>query len=338
VLSDEEIAELVELGKRVEDHYGTPQDVEWAIYAGDIYMLQSRPITTIQEDAGAGETDTGESAENIAGKDDVDDDTSDGVAANGAGDRDDASDDADVLVNGLGASPGVVSGAVRIVHKLDHLDQVQEGDVMVTEMTMPDMVPAMKRAAGIITDEGGMTSHAAIISRELGVPAVVGTGNGTRVLNDGQNVTLDGDKGTVRAGATADAESGEEFEPVEAAAGDPRQADDGDGGEGERLDPGGGRAPRRRPAPTGSACFGSNTWCCRSGRLPRSISPTTAPARIRTNSSRASGGSPTSSIPGRSGSGPSMPRPTSSGNWRAARANRPNPIRCSAGAGSAAEP
>jgi len=69
-----------------------------------------------------------------------------------------------VLVNGLGASPGVVSGAVRIVHKLDHLDQVQEGDVMVTEMTMPDMVPAMKRAAGIITDEGGMTSHAAIIS------------------------------------------------------------------------------------------------------------------------------------------------------------------------------
>ena len=218
VLSDEEIAELVELGKRVEDHYGTPQDVEWAIYAGDIYMLQSRPITTIQEDAGSGrETDTGESAENIAGKDDVDDDTSDGVAANGAGDRDDASDDADVLVNGLGASPGVVSGAVRIVHKLDHLDQVQEGDVMVTEMTMPDMVPAMKRAAGIITDEGGMTSHAAIISRELGVPAVVGTGNGTRVLNDGQNVTLDGDKGTVRAGATADAESGEEFEPVEAA-------------------------------------------------------------------------------------------------------------------------
>jgi len=113
----------------------------------------------------------------------------------------------------------------------------------------------MKRAAGIITDEGGMTSHAAIISRELGVPAVVGTGNGTRVLNDGQNVTLDGDKGTVRAGATADAESGEEFEPVEAARPDPRQADDGDGGEGERLDPGGGRARRgdrrrrSRPAP-----------------------------------------------------------------------------------------
>ncbi|WP_128904183.1 phosphoenolpyruvate synthase [Halorubrum amylolyticum] len=208
VLSDAEIEELVALGERVEDHYGTPQDVEWAIYDGEIYMLQSRPITTIQE--GEGGADEGEPEENAAG-------TGGGSAPNGAGDRGAADDDADVLVDGLGASPGVVSGTVRIVHKLDHLDQVQEGDVMVTEMTMPDMVPAMKRAAGIVTDEGGMTSHAAIISRELGVPAVVGTGNGTRLLNDGQSVTLDGDKGTVRAGADEDAESGEEFEPVEAA-------------------------------------------------------------------------------------------------------------------------
>ncbi|MFD1569935.1 phosphoenolpyruvate synthase [Halorubrum laminariae] len=200
VLSDEEIDRLVTLGKRVEDHYGTPQDVEWAIHDGEIYMLQSRPITTIQEDDAA------------AADDAVDDgDTTD--LADGA----DEDGDADVLVDGLGASPGVVSGAVRIVHKLDHLDQVQEGDVMVTEMTMPDMVPAMKRAAGIVTDEGGMTSHAAIISRELGVPAVVGTGNGTRRLEDGQNVTLDGDKGTIRAGTEDDAEPGEEFEPVEAA-------------------------------------------------------------------------------------------------------------------------
>jgi len=207
VLSDAEIGELVELGKRVEDHYGTPQDVEWAIYDGEIYMLQSRPITTIQEDSGDGEEgDAAEAAEGTTGESDA----SDGAAATNGGDD-------DVLVDGLGASPGVVSGAVRIVHKLDHLDQVQEGDVMVTEMTMPDMVPAMKRASGIVTDEGGMTSHAAIISRELGVPAVVGTGNGTRLLNDGQNVTLDGDKGTVRAGADKDAESGEEFEPVEAA-------------------------------------------------------------------------------------------------------------------------
>ncbi|WP_435094370.1 phosphoenolpyruvate synthase [Halorubrum sp. N11] len=210
VLADAEIEELVKLGKRVEDHYGTPQDVEWAIYDDEIYMLQSRPITTIQEDAGSDEeADTSEATGAAGGGD-----TGDGNGVDGHGAAD---DDADVLVDGLGASPGIVSGTIRIVHKLDHLDQVQEGDVMVTEMTMPDMVPAMKRAAGIVTDEGGMTSHAAIISRELGVPAVVGSGNGTRVLNDGQNVTLDGDKGTVRAGVDDEAEPGEEFEPVEAA-------------------------------------------------------------------------------------------------------------------------
>ncbi|MDB2282110.1 phosphoenolpyruvate synthase [Halorubrum ezzemoulense] len=203
VLSDGEIGDLVELGERVEDHYGAPQDVEWAIYGGEIYMLQSRPITTIREDAG---DESGASGADAAAAD------GEGATTARGGD-----DDADVLVDGLGASPGVVSGAVRLVHKLDHLDQVQEGDVMVTEMTMPDMVPAMKRAAGIVTDEGGMTSHAAIISRELGVPAVVGTGNGTRVLEDGQQVTLDGDKGTLRAGEDESAEPGEEFEPVEAA-------------------------------------------------------------------------------------------------------------------------
>ncbi|GAB6879175.1 pyruvate, water dikinase [Halorubrum gandharaense] len=191
VLSDAEIEELVTLGERVEDHYDTPQDVEWAIYDGDVYMLQSRPITTIQE--GDEEDAAGAGSEPSGGED----------------------DEADVLVHGLGASPGVVSGNVRIVTKLDHLDQVQEGDILVTEMTMPDMVPAMKRAAGIVTDEGGMTSHAAIVSRELGVPAVVGTGTGTRDLSDGQEITIDGDKGTVRAGATEHAESAEEFEPVE---------------------------------------------------------------------------------------------------------------------------
>ena len=215
VLSDAEIGDLVALGERVEDHYGTPQDVEWAVFEGDIYMLQSRPITTIREDADgasgepeATDTDT-ESGHETA------DAIGDGDGEAGESGGDDADDD--VLVSGLGASPGAVSGAVRIVDKLDHLDQVEEGDVLVTEMTMPDMVPAMKRAAGIVTDEGGMTSHAAIISRELGVPAVVGTGNGTRVLKDGGSVTIDGDKGTVRAGADEEAEPAEEFEPVEAA-------------------------------------------------------------------------------------------------------------------------
>ncbi|MES3517300.1 MAG: phosphoenolpyruvate synthase [Natronomonas sp.] len=177
VLTNEEIEALVEIGERAEDHYGEPQDVEWALVGGEVFMLQSRPITTIADDDGdeSEETDV----------EDVED-----------------AEDGDVILRGLGASPGIVSGPVRTVKKLDQLDKVGDGDVLVTEMTTPDMVPAMKRACGIITDEGGMTSHAAIISRELGVPAVVGCGNATRLLEDDQPVTLDGDKGTVRHGKT----------------------------------------------------------------------------------------------------------------------------------------
>lgn len=186
VLSDDEIEELVELGELVEDHYDTPQDVEWAIVDGEVYMLQSRPITTI---------DDGDDAELAEER------------------ETEGEESGEVLIRGLGASPGVVSGEVRVVTELDQLDKVDDGDVLVTEMTMPDMVPAMKRAAGIVTDEGGMTSHAAIVSRELGVPAVVGTGSGSRELVDGQAVTIDGDRGTVIEGRTEPSEP--EHEPVE---------------------------------------------------------------------------------------------------------------------------
>jgi pyruvate,water dikinase len=182
VLDDDEIAELVELGKRVEDHYGTPQDVEWATDGGELFALQSRPITTINEEAPAGATDGG-------------------AAQAGTG---------EVILKGLGASPGTVSGEVRVVETLNELDKVGEGDVIVTEMTTPDMVPAMKRAAGIVTDEGGMTSHAAIISRELGVPAVVGAGNATTNLADDQVVTIDGEKGTVMRGRVETGDDEEE--------------------------------------------------------------------------------------------------------------------------------
>ena len=179
VLSDDEITDLVAIGERVEDHYSDPQDVEWAMTGGDIYMLQSRPITTISEDEDMTET---------------------------------TDDSGEELVKGLGASPGIASGPARVVTKLDQLDKVGEGDVIVTEMTTPDMVPAMKRGAGIVTDEGGMTSHAAIVSRELGCPAVVGASNATDVLQDDQIITLDGDRGTVNEGRT---ESDEERDPVE---------------------------------------------------------------------------------------------------------------------------
>ncbi|MFB6255567.1 MAG: phosphoenolpyruvate synthase, partial [Haloplanus sp.] len=175
VLTQAEVDRLIQLGKKVEDHYGEPQDVEWAVAGGEVYMLQSRPITTIDDGASGAAEDEDE-------------------------DEDDTDDN---LIAGLGASPGTAAGAVRVVTKLDHLDQVSEGDVIVTEMTMPDMVPAMKRAAAIVTDEGGMTSHAAIISRELGVPAVVGCGGATRTLENGQMVTVDGEMGTVRNGTLA---------------------------------------------------------------------------------------------------------------------------------------
>ena len=201
VLSGEKIRELVALGERVEKHYETPQDVEWAIVDEEVYMLQSRPITTI--DTGSGDAfGTPESpAEELSGGATAEGNVTDGSGAVAEGEASGAADD-DVLVRGLGASPGTVSGAVRIVDKLDELDKVREGDVIVTEMPTPDMVPAMKRASGIVTDEGGMTSHAAIISRELGVPAVVGTQSATTRLDDGQVITLDGKRGTVTSGAS----------------------------------------------------------------------------------------------------------------------------------------
>jgi pyruvate,water dikinase len=180
VLDEDELGSLVDIGERVESHYGEPQDVEWAIVDGDVYMLQSRPITTI-----------------------ADDEPEQASAANG-GNTDSESDD--VLLTGLGASPGIASGAVAVVDELDQLDKVGEGDIIVTEMTTPDMVPAMKRANGIVTDEGGMTSHAAIVSRELGVPAVVGSQSATSTLGDGRHITIDGDKGTIREGDAADGE------------------------------------------------------------------------------------------------------------------------------------
>ncbi len=189
VLDAAELAELRELGERVESHYGQPQDVEWAILDGSVYMLQSRPITTISS-----------SVDDASGLDDsVSNETTsaaDGRSADSAG----TSDDGAVLVTGLGASPGQVSGPARIIDSTDEMDRVRDGDIIITEMTTPDMVPAMKRAAAIVTDEGGMTSHASIVSRELGVPAVVGAGTATTRIEDGQQIAVNGETGAVREG------------------------------------------------------------------------------------------------------------------------------------------
>ena len=144
VLSDEELIELTEMGKRVQAHYGEPMDTEWAFENDSLFLLQARPITTLGD-----------------------------VGSEG---NDDASSElGDVLVRGLGASPGMASGNVKVVFDIDELDKIKDGDIMVTTMTTPDMVPAMRRASGIVTDEGGVTCHASIISRELGIPCIVGT-------------------------------------------------------------------------------------------------------------------------------------------------------------------
>ena len=169
VLSDEELIELTEMGKRVQAHYGEPMDTEWAFERNNLFLLQARPITTL-----------GDAPE----------------------EADDSGVEGEVLVRGLGASPGIATGLVKIVLDIDELDKIEEGDVMVTTMTTPDMVPAMRRASGIVTDEGGVTCHASIISRELGIPCVVGTGDATKTLKENTGVTLDGKKGLVFEGIT----------------------------------------------------------------------------------------------------------------------------------------
>ncbi len=178
VLTDAELREVFALGEVIEEHYGWPQDVEWAIENGKVYITQSRPVTTIKGG-------TGEAEEELEGE-------------------------GEVLIKGLGAAPGIGVGKVKIVLEEKEVGKVKEGDILVTTMTSPDMVPAMQRASAIVTDEGGMTCHAAIVSRELGVPAIVGTSKGTQVLEDGSMITVDGDRGVVYSGKIKKEEKKEE--------------------------------------------------------------------------------------------------------------------------------
>jgi pyruvate,water dikinase len=168
VLSEREALDLAELALRVERHYGYPQDIEWAIDDGGIWLVQSRPITTLDEPVQSPSTSdaTGE-----------------------------------VLVKGLAAAPGTATGAARVRTSPTERDGFQRGDVLVAPMTNPDWVPVMRQAGAVVTDEGGMTCHAAIVARELGMPCVVGTRDATSVLRDGREVTVDGRGGRVLAGA-----------------------------------------------------------------------------------------------------------------------------------------
>jgi pyruvate,water dikinase len=164
-ITDADIIELAEMGKKLEQHYKFPQDIEWAKEKDEIFIVQTRPITTIKEGI--------EEVQKIK---------------------------APVLLSGAPASPGVASGPVKLVNDPSEIDKVLTGDVLVAEMTTPDFVPAMKRAVAIVTDRGGRTAHAAIVSRELGIPCVVGTGEAMSVLKDRQDITVDGSNGKVYDG------------------------------------------------------------------------------------------------------------------------------------------
>jgi len=169
VCNAKEIKELANLAMIIEEHYGRPQDMEWAVEAGKVYIVQSRAITTFKK---------GEKAVEVS----------------------ETAEEGKVLVKGDTASPGVASGIVKIVGEISELNKIKKGDVMVTKMTTPDMVPAMQKAAAIVTDEGGMTCHAAIVSREMGTPCIVGTTNATKVLKEGMIVTVNATHGNVYEG------------------------------------------------------------------------------------------------------------------------------------------
>ncbi|PKH45172.1 phosphoenolpyruvate synthase, partial [Dehalococcoides mccartyi] len=164
-ITEDDIITLAKLAMLIENHYKGPQDIEWAKEENEIYIVQSRPVTALK--------DASELEPEI---------------------------DAPIMLQGAAASPGLATGGVKILQDPSEIDLVLPGDILVAEMTTPDFVPAMKRAAAIVTNRGGRTSHAAIVSRELGIPCVVGTGEATKVLKNDQMITVDGTHGKVYNG------------------------------------------------------------------------------------------------------------------------------------------
>lgn len=172
-ISNYEIIELARIGKKLEKHYYFPQDIEWAIEKRKIYIMQTRPVTTIQN----AEFRTQNESNNVFY-----------LKAH------------DVLVSGQPASPGIASGPAKIIKGVKEINKVNNGDVLVAAQTNPDYVIAMKKAVAIVTEKGGRTSHAAIVSRELGIPAIVGAANATKTLKTGTVITVNGTNGQVYKG------------------------------------------------------------------------------------------------------------------------------------------
>lgn len=179
-ISDEEIISVAMLVKEIEQHYFFPQDIEWAIEKGRTYIVQSRPITTIKQVKSAGVR-----TNRLDGK--------------SSGSTDFAESRLPILT-GSPASPGVGVGPANVIFSPKEIDKIKHGDILVAPQTNPDYVPAMKKAAGIVTEKGGRTSHAAIVSRELGIPAVVGAERATKVVRSGEIITVNGASGEVFKG------------------------------------------------------------------------------------------------------------------------------------------
>ena len=167
VLANHEIKKLAQEAIKLEEHYKKPQDIEFAIENSEIFIVQTRPITTIEKRIEKKEM----------------------KELNG-----------EVILTGLAASPGIASGKIKIIEEMKDLQKIKEGDILVTTMTNPDMVVTMQKSSGIITDEGGLTAHAAIVSREMGIPAIVGTKDATTKLKEGEIITIDGYSGKIYKG------------------------------------------------------------------------------------------------------------------------------------------
>mgnify|MGYP002344120738 FL=1 len=171
-LTEEEIDELAEYGIKIENIYENYEDIEWGFDKDTkkLYILQARPITTLKNRVKKEVNSMGEKKE------------------------------LNVLTKGLSASPGIACGNVKNISNISEISRIEDGDVIVTVMTNPDMVPAMRRARAVVTDEGGRTCHAAIVSRELGIPCIVGTKTATETLKEGMSITVDATRGVVYEG------------------------------------------------------------------------------------------------------------------------------------------
>lgn len=180
-LSDEQILQLAEYAKKIENHYGGYMDIEWGVDERDnkIWILQARPETVWSRRNKEKKPETASVASAIT-------------------------TERKVILKGLPASPGLVSGKAHVILSPENIDEFKDGEILITEMTAPDWVPAMKKAKAIVTDSGGMTCHASIVSRELGIPCIVGTksrGNAsTLVIKDGMDITVDATNGIVYEG------------------------------------------------------------------------------------------------------------------------------------------